>query len=739
MSMTGGERTDLPRPGGGSAGASPAVSKESASPAAQKGGTPVRVVLGSTRFIFVIFWLTVFIGALVFVLPRYQDNTDSPFFLIFAGLSIVLFLANYFFPFEGYHPALFVLMMLATDALIAVLVYLTGGSQSNLFLLYMAVIIFSAAYLDLLYTVFIAAATSFVYFTPVLYEEVAAETFKTMTFTVPIFIILTICGHLLIGKARQHASEKDVVTDLLKQADLKRQELSTLYSSSLKLATTLDHREIGDTLIDYAAGLLQAEAAFLLVDVDGPPGELVSAYGIGEREVKGLLASPGDNPVLLAGEAVLPVILNSGDLDPRFRPFAAAHPQVGSLLSVPLFASTRVIGIICCLSPTDGAFGDDSARLLLTLASQAAVAVDKSMLYRSTLEDKLRIEAIINGLDDGIIFIDGQALLVLANPSTQRFLGISADDFGLPIATVLERLRHPWRLKENSLADFLQRVTVHGEMVQDDMVVGEPAPLRFQLSGIPLKDQEGNNAGSILLLHDITELARLDELKSDFISIVSHELRTPLTSIRGFARLMNAERVGPVTEKQRHYLDIVESQAEGLTNLVNDLLDLSKIESGVMEVSLKPLLLQDLLESVIQHLQNISAERGITVVNRLPADLEPVDGDRERLNQVFFNLIGNSLKFTGPGGTVTISAEREDGHCLLSVADTGIGIPPADLDRIFDKFYQVDSSLTRQRGGTGLGLAISRQLITAHGGEIWAASREGEGTTFFVKLRFSEG
>ncbi len=154
-------------------------------------------------------------------------------------------------------------------------------------------------------------------------------------------------------------------------------------------------------------------------------------------------------------------------------------------------------------------------------------------------------------------------------------------------------------------------------------------------------------------------------------------------------------------------------------------------------MSLKPVLLQDLLESVVQHLHSLSAERDIAIVSRLPADLAPVDGDRERLNQVFFNLIDNSLKFTEPGGTITISAERRDGHCLLSISDTGIGIPAPDLDRIFDKFYQVESSLTRQRGGSGLGLAISKQLITAHGGEIWASSREGEGTTFYIKLRFS--
>jgi two-component system phosphate regulon sensor histidine kinase PhoR len=737
MSMIDGERTDSTQPDV-EAGAAPAPDRhQDTTHETSRNESNVRVLLGSTRFIAVLFWLTVFIGTLLFVLPRYKETARSPVFLVFVGLSIILFLANYFFPFEGYHPVLFILLMIATNALIASLVYLTGGSSSNLFLLYMAVLLFSAAYLEMIETILVAVLTAAAYFAPVVYGDVDLQTLKTMTFTVPIFIVLTLCGYFLINKARQHASEKDTVTILLKEADLKRQELATLYSSSLKLATTLDHYEIGETLIAYTTELLPAEKAFLLVGSGPSPEELVGSYGITPDEVRSLLGEGGGSPFLLAAEAVLPVIVNAEDDDERFQAFIRDHPEVGSLLSVPLFASSRVIGLICCLSSRTGTFNDESARLLLTLASQAAVAIEKSILYRTTLEDKLKIEAIINSLNDGIIVVDEEARLVLTNPSVQRFLGITAGDFGAPAASVFNRLSSPWGLKTLSLEDFLEQVTVHGESAQDEIVMRGEVPLHFQLFGIPLKDQDGSSVGSVLMLHDITDLARLDELKSDFISIVSHELKTPLTSIRGFVKLMNAERVGPVTDKQRHYLDIVENQAESLTELVNDLLDLSKIESGVVEVRLQPLSLQELLDSVVLHMQGLAADKGISIITQLPDDLPPVDGDRERLNQVFFNLIGNSLKFTDTGGTITVDANAVDGHCLLRISDTGIGIPATDLARIFDKFYQVESSLTRQRGGTGLGLAISKQLINAHGGEIWARSKMGEGTTFFIRLRFA--
>ncbi len=349
--------------------------------------------------------------------------------------------------------------MVATNALIATLVYLTGGSESNLFLLYMAVLLFSAAYLDILGTVLVAVLTAAAYFAPVAYSDVDMETLKTMTFTVPIFIILTLCGSFLINKTRQHASEKDTVTSLLIEADLKRQELATLYSSSLKLATTLDYQEVGETLIGYATELLSAEKTFLLVGNGPSPDELAGSYGISTEEVDEILKDSGHSPVMLAADAVLPVIINTGDDDPRFRSFLDEHPQVGSLLSVPLFASSRVIGLICCLSSREGAFNDESARLLLTLASQAALAIEKSILYRTTLEDKLKIEAIINSLNEGIVVMDQDGLLVLANPSMQQLPELERQGF-----------RHPRRRHTRSAVSPLEpqgtqsgRISIQGD------------------------------------------------------------------------------------------------------------------------------------------------------------------------------------------------------------------------------------------------------------------------------------
>jgi signal transduction histidine kinase len=702
-----------------------------------KGGdrqSTLRLLLGSTRFIALFFWLTIILGTLLFVLP-YQERTQSPVFLLFISLSVVLLPCYLFFPYERYHPCLFFLLMMSTNALISSLVYLTGGSRSNFFLLYMAVILFSSAYFEALETVLVAAITSAFYFFPFFYESVDFEALKNMAFTVPIFIILTLCGSFIIRKAREQKLEKDTITVLFEEANSKRQEMATLYASSLRLAATLDYHEIADTLIHYTRKLLPAEKIFLVLFEDKGGIEMLETYGISEQEALALITDAESNPILMAAEAVLPVIQNASDVDRRFSSFHRNNPEIGSLLSVPLFVSSRSIGLVCCLSSDINRFHDDHARLLLTLASQTAVSFEKSMLYRATLEDKLRIEAIINSIVDGIIVIDNRANLVLANPTIQKTLQVLPQDYGSPIDRLFARASLPLKFRESDLMTLLAKAIEGGKAERDELVLERDTPLYFQIFCIPLNDLAGNNAGAILLLHDITEWARLDRLKSDFISIVSHELKTPLTSIRGFVKLMKAERVGPITERQKHYLNIVETQTESLTKLINDLLDLSKIESGMIEVNLQPLALRELLEMVTVQMDSIAREKGIELSVQIPEDFPPVLADRDRLGQVIFNLLDNAIKFTESGGEVKIAASTFNGYCLIKISDTGLGIPATDLPYIFDKFYQVESSLTRQRGGTGLGLTISRQLVRAHGGDIWVNSSLGKGTTFFFTLK----
>jgi signal transduction histidine kinase len=223
-------------------------------------------------------------------------------------------------------------------------------------------------------------------------------------------------------------------------------------------------------------------------------------------------------------------------------------------------------------------------------------------------------------------------------------------------------------------------------------------------------------------------LKELDKLKSDFVSMVSHELKTPLTAMRTSAQVLEAADIA--TETKREMLDIILRNIDRQTNLVNDLLDLSRIESGRMKLKFERVSLDSVIADSIESVKHAASEKGIKLNVKLPEGLSLVKGDREKLTQVVINLLNNAIKFTPRSGEITIEAIELNGQVEVKVRDTGIGIPPEDLEKVFDKFYQVDSTLTREAGGTGLGLAICKGIIEAHRERIWAESELGKGSTF---------
>jgi len=230
-------------------------------------------------------------------------------------------------------------------------------------------------------------------------------------------------------------------------------------------------------------------------------------------------------------------------------------------------------------------------------------------------------------------------------------------------------------------------------------------------------------------------LQELDQLKSDFVSNVSHELRTPLTAIKGAVDLVLREVAGPLTEKQIHYLTRVRSNTQHLTSLINDVLDLSKIESGSSEVKFNRVSLSSLVHEVIETLRPVAAEKAIRLDPIVTERSIFVLADPDKINQVLMNLIGNAIKFTPASGTVTVSASRNDQkNVQVSVSDTGPGVLPSERKTIFDKFYQIADEEGAKPKGTGLGLAICKALVELHGGKIWVESEVKQGSTFNFTL-----
>jgi signal transduction histidine kinase len=234
------------------------------------------------------------------------------------------------------------------------------------------------------------------------------------------------------------------------------------------------------------------------------------------------------------------------------------------------------------------------------------------------------------------------------------------------------------------------------------------------------------------------ELTHLDQLKSDFMATMSHELRTPLTSVIGYSDMLLSGVTGEINEKQTNFVESILKNGEHLLNLINDVLDLTKIEAGKLELNLEPVDLRSILLGVLPIVKPRAADKRIKISTFLPTDVPTVSADPAKLNQVLLNLLTNAIKYTHENGNVSVEARLKEGFVELWVTDTGIGISQEDIDRVFQRFTQVDSSASRSQGGTGLGLAITKELVELHGGEIRVQSKLGKGSSFIFTLPISQ-
>ena len=260
---------------------------------------------------------------------------------------------------------------------------------------------------------------------------------------------------------------------------------------------------------------------------------------------------------------------------------------------------------------------------------------------------------------------------------------------------------------------------------------------------VPNRDELGSLAANVNRMNDelrrvYGELETASRHKSEFLANMSHELRTPLNAIIGFSQVLRQGLFGDVNEKQREYLEDILSSGNHLLSLINDVLDLSKVEAGQVELELADFSLREALERGIVMVRERATRNGVQVTLDLAPDLDLVRGDERRMRQVVFNLLSNAVKFTPAGGSVDVATARVDGEVVVSVTDTGPGIAPADRERIFEEFQQTEVGVN-QREGTGLGLALSKRLVELHGGRIWVESEAGRGSRFVFAMPLAEG
>jgi two-component system phosphate regulon sensor histidine kinase PhoR len=367
------------------------------------------------------------------------------------------------------------------------------------------------------------------------------------------------------------------------------------------------------------------------------------------------------------------------------------------------------------------------ARVLADCEEQKKVVASLQQLQsKESSEKKAQLEALFHSMVEGVLVLDASGRIQLANPSLEQLLGPARDVRG---QTILEA----FRLQE--LSALAKRLPEEKIVRGFEMELPGMQERWVEVNAAAVLDGAGTPHGSILVFRDLTRIKQLENTRQEFVANVSHELRTPLSLIKGFVEtLLEGAKNDP--ELTSRFLKTIEKHTDRLTYLIEDLLTISRLESGQVLLNLQALDLREEIERVKEDLQSRALEKQISIINEVP-EHSVAKADSDRLQQVFFNLIENAIKYGGNEGHVwiNVAVRSKDGMMEVSVRDDGPGIPPEGRERVFERFYRVDRARSRETGGTGLGLAIVKHIVQAHGGEVWMKSAVGEGTTFFFTLK----
>ncbi len=342
--------------------------------------------------------------------------------------------------------------------------------------------------------------------------------------------------------------------------------------------------------------------------------------------------------------------------------------------------------------------------------------------------EKSKIKTIINCMGDGVLVSDRDKTLVLTNPAALRMLkkpesallGKSLNQCDLP-AELSQIMKESLGAKDQGYASVSQELTI-----------GESGEIFLRAHTAPVRNDIGEIMGAVTVLQDISHLKELDKMKSEFIAMVAHELRAPIAAVEQQLAVILGKMAGDLTEKQEQLLSRAKERTRGLLTLVKDLLDLSKIEAGKMVQYKEPLSLKEVIQKVLDLIKTEAEAKKIDLQFSASSDVPLIHADRNSMEGIFTNLISNGIKYTPEGGKVRVALSEENGLVKATVSDTGIGIRKEDLSKIFDRFYRVKSTETRQIIGTGLGLSIVKSIVDAHLGSISVGSEPGKGTTFTI-------
>ena len=544
-------------------------------------------------------------------------------------------------------------------------------------------------------------------------------------------------------------SEVDGRRAFLEDSDVKKallgrtRELAALLAISQTATQSLETEKILSDTLDKSLEILDFDVGYIRT-LDAGKKNLIVRVARGLSSPEFLSTSfPMDSPDPIVGKIVFktqkPYIGTDIRKDPMFQARTMEKEGVISLAMVPIVSKQRAMGFIAVGSKKVHKFTKREVRLLVAFSSQLGSALENAQLYDEVNKEKAYIENLVDNAGDAIISTDVEDRILTWNHGAEVIFGYSKEETVGQSLTILLPSHRAGELEE--IRDKV-RITGVIRNLEVRRIRKDGIIIEASLAVSPIRDKDDNVIGFLHLARDVTEkkryeqrLKELDKMKSAFVSNVSHELRTPLTAIKASADNMLDRLIGDLNAKQVGYLTRIKSNSDRLARLINDLLDLSTIEAGKIDLRPANIPLVTLVKEAAESLRPVAAEKliNLTVMSADPGVI--AWADRDKVIQVLMNLIGNALKFTPTRGEVTVAVAKNSAAWMqISVTDTGPGIPAEEVNKVFGRFYQIGQAGTQKTQGTGLGLAISKALVEMHGGKIWVESEAGKGSTFSFTL-----
>src|SRR5688572_28386756 len=513
----------------------------------------------------------------------------------------------------------------------------------------------------------------------------------------------------LFARIRTKLRDKEA-EDLIRR---RNRELTLLPEIGKDLSARLNLDELTDLVLRRTVETLGAEVGHvILLNAKGP---LHKEYRISTSDTPTSSAQlpPLDDLLEQIRETRDGILIEDSHNDARW--LSSTDDPAHSVVIVPMFGRLALIGLLVLVHEQARYFTVEHQLLLQAIASQAAIAVENARLYTDMAKEQQKLAAILKSAADAIMMFDLDGCLSMLNPAAEKLFTDYETKLGLPLAR--ER-------GYDFLIEALEEIYTSEKANSEE--VTWPDQRVFNASFTPIAE-----GGCVVVLHDVTHFKKLEKVKDEFIATASHDLRNPITSIRGYSQLM--QNAGPLNDNQADFVKRIQHASAHMTELVENMLDLAKMDLGA-EPKDEILDMTHLLWQIADEFQPQAEVKRQLLTLEKTATSSIIRGDGLQLRQALRNLVGNAIKYTPEGGTVTLSSVNKAGVVQVCIQDTGYGIPAADLPHIFDRFYRVRNNSHDEIEGNGLGLAIVKSIVEQHNGQISVESKPGKGSCFIITL-----